>query len=150
MALLDLLNRLRPAGAPGPAGPVAVPAEDEDRPAAELAPVFAALAEVVDEAEHIGLAATDSAAAMAAEAEREAAALIANATSRAPAERAAAAAQVHASGDEQGAVVLADARQQAARLKADGMRPLDELTDLVIANLRTQFAVKSEPVQAAR
>ncbi|HEX6198152.1 MAG TPA: hypothetical protein VFZ37_19735 [Jiangellaceae bacterium] len=151
MALQDLLNRLRPVGAPGPAGPVAVPAEEEDRAAAELAPVFAALAETAAEADAVRRSATDRAAATTAEAEREAASLVANATSRASAERAAAAARVHASGEEEAAALLAEAKQQAARLKEDSGPRLDELTDLVIANLREHItATDSGPMQVAR
>jgi hypothetical protein len=44
MARSTILDRFRPAGVPGPAGPVGVPATGEQGPAAELAPVFAALA----------------------------------------------------------------------------------------------------------
>ena len=38
MALLSILDRFRPVGAPGPAGPVGVPPTDDQGPAAELAP----------------------------------------------------------------------------------------------------------------
>src|SRR5450756_2853427 len=48
MARLSILDRFRPVGAPGPAGLAGVPAADEQGPAAELAPVFAALAADVE------------------------------------------------------------------------------------------------------
>lgn len=150
MALQDLLNRLRPAGAPGPAGPVAVPAEEEDREAAELAPVFGALAETVDDTEAVRDAGADRAAAITAEAEKEAAALVANATSRAPGERAAAAARVHEAGDDEAAALLTEAKRQAAQLKADSGQRLDELTELVIANLRAGIAAEPESMQVTR
>ena len=47
MARLSILDRFRPVGAPGAAGPVGVPAADDQGPAAEVAPVFAALADGV-------------------------------------------------------------------------------------------------------
>lgn len=150
MALQDLLNRLRPAGAPGPAGPVAVPAEEEDREAAELAPVFTALAETVDDTEAVRAAGADRAAAITAEAEKEAAALVANATSRAPGERAAAAARVHEAGDDEAAALLTEAKRQAAQLKADSGQHMDELTEIVIANLRARIAAEPESMQVTR
>src|SRR5674476_1314795 len=59
MARVNILDRFRPVGAPGPAGLAGVPAADEQGPAAELAPVFAALAadveschRLVEEARH--------------------------------------------------------------------------------------------------
>ncbi|HEY3259730.1 MAG TPA: hypothetical protein VGJ95_05585 [Pseudonocardiaceae bacterium] len=42
----DFLERLRPVGAPGAAGPAGVPADRSAEIAAELEPVFAALADV--------------------------------------------------------------------------------------------------------
>ncbi|HEU4349929.1 MAG TPA: hypothetical protein VFR35_19300, partial [Actinoplanes sp.] len=45
----DFLERLRPAGVPGAAGPAGVPADRVSEIAAELEPVFAALAGVEDE-----------------------------------------------------------------------------------------------------
>src|ERR1019366_3273449 len=44
MARPNILDRFRPVGAPGPAGPAGVPAADDQGPAVELAPVFDALA----------------------------------------------------------------------------------------------------------
>jgi hypothetical protein len=49
MPVSDLLQRLRPVGAPGAVGPVAVPVHADDVLAAELAPLFDALEPVLTE-----------------------------------------------------------------------------------------------------
>jgi hypothetical protein len=136
MALSDLLQRLRPAGAPGAAGPVAVPAEEEDATALELAPVFDALAPVLAECAAIRSAAERAGADEVARARREAEALLADAAARAPGERAAAATRIHRSGDAEAEEVLATALAEAERLRAAGQQRLAELTDLVISNIR--------------
>lgn len=48
MPLSNFLDRFRPIGAPGPAARTGIPAKDAVGPAAELGPVFAALAREVD------------------------------------------------------------------------------------------------------
>ncbi|HEX5997545.1 MAG TPA: hypothetical protein VFY84_20595 [Jiangellales bacterium] len=145
MALSDLLQRLRPAGAPGAAAPVAVPAEEEDAAAAELKPVFDALAGVVAECDAIRSAADQAASSELAQARRDAEALVADALGRAPAERAAAAARIHRTGDAAADALRAEADRAAARLRASGPRRLAELTDLVIANLRADLADADDP-----
>jgi hypothetical protein len=145
MALSDLLQRLRPAGAPGAAAPVAVPAEEEDAAAAELAPVFQALEPVVAECEAIRSSAEQAVSDELARARRDAEAMVANALSRAPAERAAAAAGIHRSGDAAADALRAEADTMAARLRVEGGRRLAELTDLVMANLRAGLADADDP-----
>lgn len=145
MALSDLLQRLRPAGAPGAAAPVAVPAEEEDAAAAELAPVFAALEPVVAECEAIRSSAQQTVSDELAQARRDAEAMVADALSRAPAERAAAAARIHRSGDAAADALRAEADTTAARLRAEGGRRLAELTDLVMANVRAGLAGADDP-----
>lgn len=136
MALSDLLQRLRPVGAPGAAGPVAVPAEEEDATALELAPVFDALAPVLAECAAIRSAAERAGADEVTRARREADALLADAAARAPGERAGAATRVQRSGDAETEAVLAAAGAEAERLRAAGRQQLAELTDLVITNIR--------------
>jgi len=48
MARPNILDRFRPVGAPGAASPAGGPASDTLGPAAELVPVFAALADDVE------------------------------------------------------------------------------------------------------
>ncbi len=136
MTLSDLLQRLRPAGAPGPAGPVAVPTEDEDAAAAELAPVFEVLAPVLAEYEAIRSAAEEEAEEEIARGHRDAARLVAEASERSSAERAAAATRVRRSGDVAADALLADAEAAAERLRREGRGRLGELTERVVANVR--------------
>jgi hypothetical protein len=150
MALSDLLQRLRPAGAPGAAAAVAVPAEEEDAAAAELAPVFEALASVVAEGDAIRTSAERAAADEIARARHEAEIALADATSRAPAERAAAAAKIHRSGDAAADALLAEAQEAAARLRIDGGRRVAELTEQVVANLRAGITTPAEPPEVER
>ncbi|HEU4422476.1 MAG TPA: hypothetical protein VFR67_08030 [Pilimelia sp.] len=145
MALSDLLQRLRPAGAPGAAAPVAVPAEEEDAAAAELAPVFDALEPIVAECEAIRSSAEQAVSGELAQARRDAAAMVADALSRAPAERAAAAARIHRSGDAAADALRADADLTAARLRVEGGERLAALTDLIVANLRAGLADADHP-----
>lgn len=150
MALSDLLQRLRPAGAPGAAAAVAVPAEDEDAAGAELVPVFEALASVVAECDAIRTAAERAAADEIARARHEAEITLADATSRAPAERAAAAATIHRSGDAAADALLAEAEEAAARLRTGGDRRVAQLTEQVVANLRAGIAAPAEPPEGER
>lgn len=136
MTLSDLLQRLRPAGAPGPAGPVAVPTEDEDAAAAELEPVFEVLAPVLAEYEAIRSAAEEEAEEEIARGHRDAARLVAEASERSSAERAAAATRVRRSGDVAADALLADAEAAAERLRREGRGRLGELTERVVANVR--------------
>lgn len=150
MPVSNLLQRLRPAGAPGTAGPVAVPAKAEDGPAAELAPVFEALASVISRCDAIRTAAEEAAAAEAASAQRDAATVISDATSRAPAERAAAAARVHQVGDAAADALVVEAQTGATRLEAEGRQRLIELTGVVLSNLRATIAASTQRTSADR
>ncbi|HEX6234682.1 MAG TPA: hypothetical protein VFZ63_16260 [Jiangellaceae bacterium] len=150
MALSDLLQRLRPAGAPGGAAAVAVPAEEEDPVAAELAPVFEALASVLAECDRIRTSAEQAAADEIARARREAEVMVADATSRVPAERAAAAAMIHRSGDAAADALLAEAQQAAARLRTDGAQRVAELTERVVANIRAAITARAGPPEVKR
>jgi hypothetical protein len=145
MPVSDLLQRLRPVGAPGAAGPVAVPTHAEDLVAAELAPLFDALEPVAAECEAIRSAAAKSAAEEIAAAEREAELLVADARSRAPAERAAAAARIRQTADAAADALTADAEATAALVTVRGRERLEELTDLIITHLRATITAGGEP-----
>jgi hypothetical protein len=136
MPVSDLLQRLRPVGAPGAAGPVAVPAHADDVLAAELAPVFDALEPVLVECDAIRSTAATAAAAEIAAAEQDARRVIADAVSRAPGERAAAAARIRRTADAAADALIADADTAAAQLVTDGRERLGMLADRVIARLR--------------
>jgi phosphoenolpyruvate-protein kinase (PTS system EI component) len=145
MPVSDLLQRLRPVGAPGAAGPVAVPIHAEDVLAAELEPLFDALEPVAAECETIRSSAAASAAEEAAAAQRDTERLIADATSRAPAERAAAAARIRQAADAAADAMTADAEGAAVRLTDVGRERLGDLTDLVITHLRATITAGGRP-----
>jgi hypothetical protein len=120
MTLLSILDRFRPAGAPGHVGVVGVPALDDAGPASELAPIFAALepdvaacAEQVDAARSAARASIDAA-------HVRAAALLAEAGLRADAARAGAESAVHDEATAGDAVLLTSAHEQVARVEALG------------------------------
>lgn len=120
MTLLSILERFRPAGAPGSAGVVGVPALDDTGPASELAPVFAALEpEVVACAERVAAARSASRTSIDAAHER-AAAFLSEAHLRADAARAGAASAVHDEAVNGDAAMLIDAHEQVARVDALG------------------------------
>jgi hypothetical protein len=132
----DLLYRFRPAGGPGSATPAGVPADRERDLAAELEPVFAALAPTVARCRELvedgrreadGVRARDALAV-----EHLAAAL----PDRVAAARAQGRAEVLAEADSQGARVEADAAARASRLE-------DRLTEL-LPSYRGQVAASVE------
>jgi hypothetical protein len=113
----DLLDRLRPAGAPGPAGAVGVPADRRAAAERELAPVFTALAATLREAAGIRAAAADRATEVERRAAEQATAVIAHARASVGAERARVAARVRANAQTE----LAELAAQSAA-KADAVR----------------------------
>ena len=120
MTLLSILDRFRPAGAPGSVGVVGVPAVDNMGPASELAPVFAALEpEVAACAEQVA-AARNAARSSIDAAHEHAAALLAEAHLRADAARAGAASAVYDEATAGDAARLAHAHEQVAHIEALG------------------------------
>jgi len=117
MARSSILDRFRPAGAPGPAGPVGVPATGEQGPAVELAPVFAALAPDVESAGQMVQEARREADGTLSDALAEAAAIRARARADEGAERARAAARVEQEAAARDAELLALARKEADELE---------------------------------
>ena len=135
MARNSLLDRFRPVGAPGPAGPAGVPAQDNQGPEAELIPVFEALDPQIDAARTI----TDDAAGLAREtvaaARRQASALIEQARMDSAAVRAAAAAEVSAEMSRQDEAMLSAAESEAAELQRRGESRVPELASAIVADL---------------
>lgn len=137
----DLLYRFRPAGGPGSATPAGVPADRERDLAAELAPVFGALAptlaqcrEVVEQGRRDaeGIRARDALVV-----ER----LLAGSAAHAATERAHATARALAEADSDGARVEADTDARAARLRGR----LDEL----LPTYRAQVVASIESLLSA-
>ncbi|CEA07934.1 hypothetical protein BN1051_01260 [Arthrobacter saudimassiliensis] len=120
MARRSLLDRFRPVGAPGPAGPAAVPAEDRPGPEAELGPVFAALQPDVDAAARRIDEARRAADRHLAAARTQAAGILEGSRQAAAAARAAAAAEAAEAVEAADARRLAEARRRAGRLRERG------------------------------
>jgi hypothetical protein len=135
MARLSLLDRFRPMGAPGPAAPAGVPAADDQGRAAELAPVFAALADDVAACEALVAEARLSAERDVAQARTQAAAIVAQARLDAGVTRVRAAARIEQEASERDAQLLEQARQEAAKLEEAGLRRIPDVVSQVIDNL---------------
>ena len=112
----DLLYRFRPAGAPGPASAAAVPADRAADRAAELAPVFALLAETETRCASLREDAAREAQGRRGRALDTARSLVADAEARAPSERADAAARVAAAAAGESAATIGAAQVEAERL----------------------------------
>lgn len=135
MARLSILDRFRPVGAPGPAGSTGVPADDAQGPAAELAPVFAALADDVAACTALVETARVDAAEEVSRARERGAAVLAHARLEADSERAAAAAKVSAEASTRDAEVLEQARREAAALEEAGLAQMPALVGRVMEAL---------------
>ena len=139
MARPNILDRFRPVGAPGPAGPAGVPGAGEQGPAVELAPVFAALSQGVESCRTLVEEARREADAVLSRAQEQAAAIIAQARLDAGAERARAAARVEQAASKRNALLLAQARKEADDLEDAGMAQLPGGARKVIDNLLSQY-----------
>lgn len=135
----DLLDRFRPAGAPGPAGATGVPADRPESVAEELAPVFAALAAVEAECDQIRRQATRAAAERRAEAAEQARALVARARGQAAAIRAAAATRVREDTAAELALLSDRTTAEADELRRRSTRRLAQLVPLVVNQVRTEL-----------
>lgn len=136
MALLSILDRFRPAGAPGPAA-VGVPAVDRQGPGGELAPVLAALADDVAAGEDLVVRARAQADETVSAAREQAAALLAQARLDAGAERARAAARIQQDAAARDVDVLQEATSRAAGLAALGASRIPALVHEVVEDLLT-------------
>lgn len=138
MPRLSILDRFRPVGAPGPAGLAGVPAADDQGPAAELAPVFAALAADVESCRKLVEEARREADGALFRAHEQAAAIVAQARLDAGAERADAAARVEQAASEQDAQLLEQAGKEAGELEEAGTALLPATVRKVIDNLLSE------------
>ena len=135
MARSSILDRFRPVGAPGPAGPVGVPSTDVPGYVTELAPVFAELEADIDTCRSEVRDAHQRAAAAVAQARADAAAEVARARREAAAARAAAAAAVTESAAQDDARVIASAQEQARVIGASGTTRLPGVVRQVVDRL---------------
>lgn len=135
MARNSLLDRFRPVGAPGPAGPAGVPAGDDEGTAAELIPVFEALDPDIQASTDLSADASGRAQQTVAEARQQAAALVEDARMNSGAVRAEAAARVSRETEQQDAQALEAARDEAAALERAGGSRVPELASAIVADL---------------
>lgn len=147
MARSNILDRFRPAGAPGPAGPVGVPATGDQGPAVELAPVFAALGADVESCRRMVDEARREADGVLSSAVEEAAAIIARARLDEGAERARAAARVEQAASAQDAQLLARARKDADDLERSRTALLPGLVRTVMDRLLSEQLTSGQPAQ---
>ena len=135
MARLSILDRFRPVGTPGAAGPAGVPALDDQGRAAELAPVFAALAGDVAACEALIEEARVSTEGDVARARADAAAIVARARLDARAARVRAAARIEKEASERDAKLLEQARHEASTLERTGLARIPAVVSEAIDNL---------------
>lgn len=135
MVRSNILDRFRPVGAPGAAGPVGVPVADKQGPAAELLPVFEALAADVEMGRELVAQARREAETELAGARERAAAIVARARLDAGAERQRAAARIEESAAARDAQLLDEAAAQAAGLTAAGRARLPALVRAIVDGL---------------
>lgn len=135
MARNSLLDRFRPVGSPGPAGPAGVPATDDQGPEAELLPVFETLDPTIREAQELTDAASARAAETVARARTQAAALVEQARMDSGAVRAEAAEKVTGESRTADAEMLRRAAEEAAELQQRGESRLPELAAAIVADL---------------
>ncbi len=143
----ELLERFRPASAPGAVGRVGVPSDVHED--AEVLAVLSALGPTVAQAEAVREQARQSARSLAEEAERQAQALQARARLEATEARATAAAQARETGRREGERLMAEAQTQARSLLTQAERDLPAVVDRVIAGLRRQVASPGSPPSGA-
>lgn len=138
--LRDLLDRFRPAGAPGQATRAGVPVDRRAGLSTEVAPVFAALAPVLAECERIREEARAQARRREAEARRRAQAIVARARTESEAERAAAAAAARARAMSENERILARARDEARAVRQQGECRRPEVVARVVELVRKDLA----------
>lgn len=136
MPARDILQRFRPAGAPGSAGPVGVPADAARRRTRELDLVFEALAATIAECQAIREAGEREAGEIEERAEQDARRIAVEARLRAADQRADAAAQVRQDADRQADEAIGTARREAAELLARGRPRIEALAARVAALVR--------------
>lgn len=135
MARNSLLDRFRPVGSPGPAGPAGVPATDDQGPEAELVPVFEELDPTIRQAQDLTDAASARAADTVARARTQAAALVEQARMDSGAVRASAAEKVSGEAEAADQEMLRQAAEEAAELKRRGESRVPELAAAIVADL---------------
>lgn len=147
MARSNILDRFRPAGAPGPAGPVGVPAFGERGIAAELAPVFDALAADAESCQKMVNEASREADRVLSGARERATAIMAQARLDEGAERARAAARVERAASARDDLLLAQARKDADDLERTRTALLPGTVRKVMDRLWSEQLTSEQPTR---
>lgn len=135
----DFLYRLRPAGAPGPAGPAGVPADRRADAEQELAEIFAALAATEAECADIRSRAEWEADRSVERAQRMAGAVVARTRVTATAQRADAAATAAQSMHGRIEEILAQAEEEADRVRQMSERRTPILLPRIVDRARQEI-----------
>ena len=145
----DVLERFRPAGAPGAPSAAGVPADRRAAVVAELEPVFAELSAVVRRCEEIRQGARTAASQRETVAEDHARAITAQARAESESERASAAATLREQAAQAASQALDNAEAAAAEVRRSGETRRAALLGLVLervhADLRTSFTSGGGP-----
>lgn len=136
----ELLNRFRPAGAPGAASGAGVPVDRRAGVEAELEPVFAALEETQRECARLREAALAAASASGTETAGRAASIVEQARLDATAIRAEAAAEARQRAAKEIAEVGAAAAEQVDEVRRAAQLRRPELVAAVVAEVRAELA----------
>ena len=132
----DLLNRFRPSGTPGAAGAAGVPVDREAGAAAELAPIFAALAPTERECDEQLARAREDARRIRLESEQEAGRLVVEARGRQAEERAAVVSLLRERRAEAVAATSGAAEREAAAVRERAEARMAGCVDDVVAVVR--------------
>lgn len=135
----NLLDRFRPAGAPGAPSAAGVPADRRASAAAELAPVFAALASTARQCAALRAAAADDGARQEAEAIEQARTLVARSRVDAQAQRSAAATTAYQHGAAEAARIGERATAQSEAIQREAQRDQPALVAAAVARVRAEL-----------
>ena len=134
--LRDVLDRFRPAGAPGQASAVGVPADLGAGLAAELEPLFARLVPVEKACEDLLESARRDAATVGADAARQAGRTVALARRRLDAERAGAVATARLRLDAESADAMRSAEREVSRLRRASQDAMPAQLERIVDSVR--------------
>ncbi len=138
--LRDVLQRFRPAGAPGAATAAGVPADRRADVTAELEPVFAALADIQQECARVGADGAQRASRLRTEAAEESRTILVRARGEITAERARAVAERVHDAEQELAGIDATADRNAAEVRRRTARLLPGLVEQVVERVRAELA----------
>jgi hypothetical protein len=148
VAVRDLLERFRPAGAPGAATPAGVPSDRAAALSDELGPVLALLADVEEECARIRREGDELAARVRADAAARAAATLAGGRDRAEAARAEVVELQHRRSKADAERELSHAHRTIATIERTSRAGIPDLVDRVVDAVRADLLGAADAVTA--